>query len=51
MQEHYFWSDQSWPLGQSRNTKTMAHGYVYHNKLTNLKQEMVQIILLSTVSS
>ncbi len=36
------WSHPIWPLGQSRQTTTMAHGYVYQNKLTSREQIILQ---------
>ncbi len=35
-----FRSNHSWALGSGCKTKTMAHGYVYKNKLTDLKHEI-----------
>ncbi len=36
-------SNQSWALGSGCKTKTMAHGYVYKNKLTDLKHKILQV--------
>ncbi len=35
-----FRSNHSWALGSGCKTKTIAHGYVYKNKLTDLKHKI-----------
>ena len=50
LQERYFRSITSLPLGQSWKTKTIAHGYVYNNKLTISKQKLLRFIQVCYVS-